>query len=217
MSKSDDKKNNIFKAFFTSFGLFLLLSFITAIVLSFTSDRSTVYLISYIISLLVLIYIYKDIIILNIKSFKEDFTKNWISCLRMYIIFTILMVITNYSLFHFLGLIAENEEAARQLLLDNPLKMIIVTAILGPLVEEIVFKLPYHDLNKKYVFIFYSVIFALTHISLSINPLNYLFAISYLFLSFGISYSYYKTNNIIVSMLFHILNNCITIITIFCL
>lgn len=91
--------------------------------------------------------------------------------------------------------------------------LIIETAILAPIVEEILFRgIIYKVMRKKYSFfissIFVSLIFATLHrLPTTILPL--------FVISFSLCYLYEKTKSIYTPILFHSIHNCLTIVSLF--
>lgn len=213
MKKKDLKIKENISASIKNIGLFLLLSFISAIPLSLKLSTELSTIIGYLLTLILLFLMYKEIIIKDIKNIKDDFIKNRKNIILSFLSFTVLMYITNLILNKLIGTIATNEILVRDEVFSSPILMIPYICLLAPITEELIMKLPYKKCNTIISFILYTFIFAIIHI-IGVTDITALYLISYLFLSLGISYSYYKTNNICISIMLHSLNNIITVILI---
>ena len=157
--------------------------------------------------------IYHKKIIDSAKNLKTDFKKN----IKPILIITILLIGLEFVISSILEncfhLMASNELTNRNILKENLLVLGLSTTLLTPLAEECIFRLPYHSANGKFAYIIYSTMFALVHVTFK-TPADLLFMPAYFLLSFGIGYSYYKTNNILLSTIVHIINNALCIVLI---
>lgn len=207
-------KTSSIRALIVSFLLLLAQGFLYAIVFSLTKKESIAYLLTYLLFLIILVTSQHKKLIEDAKNIKTAIKGNIKKLLFSYIIFTILMYISNVILFHFLGSIAENETSTRALLFESPLIMSLVFCLLGPILEELMFRYPYRDvLTNKYLKLgIYTLAFASLHIMPVNNLTNLFYLIPYTFLSLSIGFAYFKTNNIYTSIFFHILNNTYSII-----
>ena len=89
--------------------------------------------------------------------------------------------------------------------------------MIAPIKEEFIYRLPFINNNNKTLnYIIYSLIFASIHLLTINNAIEIIFIIPYLILSFSIGYSLYKTDNILVSTILHMLNNLINIMLLCC-
>jgi len=93
--------------------------------------------------------------------------------------------------------------------------MFINAILLGSILESLLFIYPFNKINTLPAFFVYTILFALSHLMYSNNMLDLLFIIPYILMSLGFYYSFYKTNNIFVSIIIHILNNLISFMLIF--
>jgi membrane protease YdiL (CAAX protease family) len=128
----------------------------------------------------------------------------------------IIMLITNNIIVKFIGGMPTNEEENRQLLLKLPLYSAIVMCFLGPLSEEIMFRLNFKkDFNNDIAFaVFSGLLFGFAHVMISTNPLEYLYIIPYGTLGFCFAMAYSKTKNIFTSITLHSFHNILTILLI---
>jgi membrane protease YdiL (CAAX protease family) len=90
----------------------------------------------------------------------------------------------------------------------NVFLFIYFIAIITPLYEGLVFTYPYQKIkNKKLAYIFISVVFALLHLTASNSLIELLYFIPYLSLGLALNYSFYKTNNVFMSIIVHAIND----------
>ena len=206
------KDNSLLKAFLMSFLYLIFVSFIFALTYEFSFNTPTSYLIAYIFVTIFIVKKNKDILFKQLIDIKKIKLNDFIKIVTISLLFTLLMVISNKLIINYLGHIASNELENQLLFNKAKLQMGLNIIIFGPIIEELIFRFQYHNVkgNKLITFIFYTLIFAIVHVNLT-NPSDYLFLIPYLFLSLSIGYSYYKTDNIFMSIFAHILNNFITI------
>lgn len=214
MSKSTSFKSTCFYAILISILLFLLEGFAVAFVLMLTNNQGLSYFLGYLITLLIIAYKYRDDLISDFKNLKKD-TKGFIrKLILVYIGFILLMYLSNIVLYNIFGSVSSNESDFRNMLFSSPFFMSISCGILGPMVEELVFRFPYKNIktNKLLKFFIYTFIFAFVHVISNLSFPGILYLVSYIFLSIAIGYSYFKTNNIYTSMIAHMFNNISTII-----
>lgn len=162
------------------------------------------------------------IIILIIMLFKTQIKNAWIDLkknhlkyfkkyIKYYIIALIVMMFSNAYIFMINGGdIAGNEESIREMFSISPIYIYISAVLLAPVLEELVFRLSLKNiLGNNLLFIIASgLIFGGLHIIGSItSPLDLLYIIPYG--SFGVAFAYIltKTNNIFVTMGFHLMHN----------
>lgn len=207
------KKMNLLKAILLVLGLYILNSFAIAIGYILVPHWPIAYIIGYVIMLVISFFIYKDDLMSNYQTLKEDIKNNWQKIVFFSILFTSLVYISNFILYYLLGDIAQNESLVREELFASPILMSINIIILGPIVEELIFRMPFKNVQKhKFLtFIIYSLIFAGVHIVIKTSLLEILYIIPYMFLSLSFSYSFYKTDNIYLSMGIHIINNFLNV------
>ncbi len=207
------KKTNIFMAIFWTFAFTILASFILALIYSITRNWNIAYIVGYTIMIIILAKFFKPELKDNIKTFKDDFKNNWHKMLIITFLLTVLLYISNYLVVRFMGTFAENEIIARSQLKSSPVIMGFSIIILGPIVEEMIYRLPFKRVEKHKLlnFFVYSLIFALAHIAFTNGIKELIYLIPYSFLSLSIGYSFYKTGNIYMSIIVHILNNFINV------
>ncbi len=209
------KNGNVFIKFLYSFSIYIVASFIYLAVNSYFKDTVISYTISTAITILILYSMFRNKIKKDIINFKDDFKNNLPHIIVVPAILIGLEIIVSLILSK-LGIYSSNQLAGEDILKNSNFLIIFYTAILAPVFEEMVFRLPYHysTSNKVLTYIVYSVVFALTHIMTVDNLLSLIYIIPYLLLSFGIGYNFYKTDNIFMSTLVHIINNSIAVMLI---
>lgn len=165
-----------------------------------------------------LIYLFK-------KTWKTDLLDAKIKWLRytIYVVIGIVLIILSTQvmsvLYEWIGI--DGSSANQELIetaLNSPLRPLVflLVVILAPVFEELIFrkamfgfvtmKLEY---RKSTALILSTLLFALIHVP---SMENIVFIFYYLPLSFIISYAYYKTDNILVPISLHFLNNLISFI-----
>lgn len=207
------KKTNIFIAILTTISFTILTSLVLAIAYSITRTWAFAYIICYLIMIVMLSKFFKQELKDNIKTFKSDLKNNWLNMLIITTLLTILLYTSNFLVVKYMGGIAENEIISRNQLISSPILMGISIVILGPIVEELIYRLPYKRVEKHKLlsFFIYSLIFALAHIAVTNGVKEFVYLIPYMLLSLSIGYSFYKTENIYMSIIVHILNNLINV------
>lgn len=173
--------------------------------------------------IIILFFMYKDILIDNFKKFIKNFKDNIDLSFKYYFLGLVIMVVSNLIIgIFFSGASANNENAVREMISQYPIYMLFSVSIYAPFVEELIFRksikdsvITYKD-NKftKYLYIFLSgFIFAALHVVTSAtSPLDYLYIIPYLSLGLAFSSLYYKTDNIFSSICMHSLHNTVAIL-----
>lgn len=110
--------------------------------------------------------------------------------------------------------VSANQELAETLLTATPTLMIISIIVLGPIVEEIIFRLVLmNHFNWKPVhhLIFSSLIFGMVHVLVG----GWLHIIPYFLMGLVLGYFYLKNNNIWYVTVLHMLHNGLTVVLIF--
>ena len=170
-------------------------------------------LISYILLTIYFLIIYKKDLKEYLKKFK---IKNIPVILIYWIIGFILMMISNYIINYLIipnGL-SNNEAGNRELLFNNKLIYSMILCIFIPIIEEITFRLEFKkNIKNKNIFVLISSItIALLHILSTTKLIELLYIIPYLILGITFSKIYIKTDNLISSIIAHILHNTTNVI-----
>lgn len=167
-----------------------------------------------IITFVVIVILYKDRIICNIRDiFSKSFFRNiWILLSSTLIV--LLANITISSLLINWGISSDNQEILVTELHNNYIIQFLSVVILAPVVEEAICRgVVFRIISKKSIilgFIISSVIYALLHIDfqlisdgISVLPL----ILPYFILGVGFASVYYRTKNICYSVLMHMMIN----------
>ena len=113
---------------------------------------------------------------------------------------------------------SENQSIIILLTKEAPLLMLISSAFLAPIVEEIIFRLSLRKvIDNKYLYIVISgTIFGLMHIFPTELSMAYslIQSISYVTMGLFLSHTYVSTNNIWIVIGVHALNNLISMLSI---
>lgn len=136
------------------------------------------------------------------------------------------MVVLNLIIVNFAGSIAGNESQNREILTAMPIYAITTMCIIGPFIEELVFRAAFHKaFNNKYSFaIVTSLIFASLHVlngfevltlsNMLENWTQFLFLLPYGSLAFFFAFAYYETDNIFTSTIAHCFHNTLSVLAI---
>lgn len=171
---------------------------------------------SNIILFIILVIMYRKDLIREWKLFKQNIWHNvdigvkcWLVGLFGMMIFNIIL----NNLFRANG--ATNEQAVQKMITAFPWLMLVNGGVIGPFIEEIVFRKAFKDVFKtKWLFIIFSgIVFGLMHVVSSFTSFsNFLYFIPYSSLGIAFCYAYYKTDSIYTSAFIHIFHNTSLII-----
>ena len=203
-----------FKNMIISIALFILYIVFTSlfVVKSFQVKNDIVFatvfpqILSSIITIYIVSIIYKDIIIKNLKSIKKDFN---IKLFLTGIILIIASIIMDTLLKNTLGRDSSNNSAIIETIKSYKYIYALFVIFIGPLLEELIFRLPYNKNKNIITFIECIIIFVLLHIQ---STKDLIFIIPYFLVTFAITLNYFKTDNIFISYLIHLINNLINVL-----
>ncbi len=217
-----DKRNKRYDVFLGILAIFLyfFLSLFSGLIISLfginvenLSETS-----KYVISLLYEAIILIIIILVHFKTLKLDF-KTYKSNIKYYLktyikywLFALIaMYIANTILFIIGGSIAKNEQGVRELIKGNPFIMIILACIVGPILEELIFRISLYKIIGKYKWLFIilsGLIFGSMHVLGEAKTIiDYLYIIPYGIPGSFFAYTLYKSNNSCVPISLHIIHN----------
>lgn len=181
------------------------------------------YLALYLITLLIIFLIVKKDIIKQFKDFlkkpKEIINKG----LSYWGYGLLVMIGSNLVISSFVNNISVNEQMARETLFEFPLYAIPVTILIGPFLEEVIFRYALRkSFNKKTVYALTSAfIFGLLHVLTAIDEFTianllshwkeFLFIIPYGSLGYFFAKAYYETDNLFSSIIPHVLHNSLSV------
>jgi len=220
----EKEKNNDLKNALIGIGVILLYLIATAMpydilrILGISYNNlnivfKTIYLITYQVLLTtIIIYIYRKDVIPNFK----DFIKNNIIYFKKYIkywfIMLVLMITSNIIITTFTTTnISNNQETINETLKLAPIYTFIMTVLIAPILEELVFRLSIRKIfsHTNILFILTSgLIFGSMHVlGTCENLIDLLFIIPYSIPGFIFAYIYTKSKNICIPMSLHFIHN----------
>lgn len=180
------------------------------------NERILLSLFSSLCLLVLLLIIYRKDLKKDAQNLKKQFSKIFDSSLKYYLLGIFGMIASNLIITLLLkGNGATNEKIVQNMISASPYLMLINAGIIGPIIEELVFRKPYKDAFKtKWLFILTSgIIFGAMHVITSATTLvEYLYMIPYACLGLSFAYMDQKEDNIFPSIMMHILHNTILII-----
>lgn len=162
------------------------------------------------------------IILINLKTLKLSFNDIKINhneyfkkCLKYWLIALFIMYISNFCISIIGSNLPSNEQIIRQQFQISPLYIFISAVIFAPILEELIFRQSFHNLfTNKWLFIIISgLIFGGMHVfnGDNVSLIDVLYIIPYSAPGMAFAYMLYKTDNIFVSMGFHMLHNGIMV------
>lgn len=179
-------------------------------------NKNLYLIITDLIYLIFIIFVYRKELITDFKDFKNNGIKYLTKYIPIYILGLIAMSTSSFILYEITNVeISNNEQIVRNYIKLFPIYMTFSTSIYAPIVEEITFRKTFRNIiNNKYMYILISGgIFGLIHITGDTNGLNeYLLSIPYILMGIDLSYIYYKSNNIFTTIIIHSMHNFILLI-----
>ena len=160
--------------------------------------------------------------LMNLKKLKnnyQDFNYNYKDYLKIglkyWFLGFIIMGVSNAVISNFItNNIAANEETNRLLLINYPIYSVLAMTVMGPYVEELVFRANFRDAFNKIGFIvFTTLLFAGVHVFNGFSSiLDLVYFIPYGSLAFFFALTYVKTNNIFTTIVIHTMHNTLAVI-----
>lgn len=162
------------------------------------------------------------IILINLKKLKNDLSdlkinhkKYYKSCLRYWLIAVFIMYISNFIISLMQSGLPANEEIIREQFQISPIYIFISAVLFAPILEELIFRQSFRNIfQNKWLFIIISgLIFGGMHVfnTNNLTMIDLLYIIPYSTPGMAFAYMLYKTDNIFVSMGFHMLHNGIMV------
>jgi len=169
-------------------------------------------------TLLLLIIVFRK----RLKKDFIDFDKNYKKYLKLgftvWFFGLIVMTVSNNIIYHFITTSGPaNQGAAVNIINNYPLYSVFSMILIGPFIEEIVFRLSFKNAlkNKKVYYILSVLIFTSLH---ALNGMNTSLALIYFLpygsLAFALSYILDKTDNIFTTVIIHSIHNAISFVLI---
>lgn len=164
-----------------------------------------------IILMFIIIYIYKDTFIPNLKDFWKNKKAYLDKYFKYWILLLILMFTSNYLISIFTSQdIANNQKIVNESFESFPIYSLILTILVAPILEELVFRLSFRKIFYKtnFLFIFFSgFIFGLMHVLSETTLSGMLYIIPYSIPGYIFAYLYLKSKNIFVPISLHMIHN----------
>jgi len=182
-----------------------------------TSTNLLLTFIVYVIIIALFIILYGKEFKVEWKNFTSKLGKNLDTSLKYYGIGFLGMIFFNIIINFILKLgQSQNENAVQSLIKAAPFFMIVYAGILGPIVEELVFRKSFKNVFKnKWVFVIVSgILFGFVHIvgfELK-TPLEFLYILPYGSLGAMFAYMDYEVDSTFPSITMHMLHNTVLVI-----
>lgn len=177
-----------------------------------------IYLISYEVGLtLIIVYIYRHNFIPNLKDFIKNSIKYFKKYIKYWFLMLGLMYLSNLIITLFTTtLTSQNQQSVVETLGQAPIYTFILTVLVAPILEELVFRLSFRKIfaHTDILFIFFSgLFFGGMHVLGSLeNLVDLLFIIPYSIPGFIFAYLYTKSKNIFVPISLHFIHNGIMMV-----
>lgn len=142
-------------------------------------------------------------------DFKKNFNKYVKISFKDWFTGFIIMYISNFFIMRIIGDVGQNEQSVQALISYTPIIAFIMTTILAPITEEMIFRKMLGDcFNEPILFMIISgFIFGLVHVLGADNLLEHLLIIPYGSLGFMFAHTLSKTDNIYCTIMVHAFHN----------
>lgn len=178
-------------------------------------------LLVYVVTLILIFILYLPSLIEEFKLFIKNFKLNIKTGIHFWLKAFVFMILTNLIIVSIANGIATNEEANRSVIAMMPIFSIFTMCILGPFLEEILFRKSFKDVfaNKKVFLIVSSLLFGGAHLlsaftlgTIEQNMLQLLYIIPYGGIGYFFAKAYLETDTIFTSTLMHIFHNTLSVV-----
>ncbi len=208
-----------FLAIFLYFGLSITLSIVISILIKYFSIKNALLtnflmIIATFIPTIVIIYNARLRLKGQFELFKKNILGNLKEIAKSWLIGFFLMCFVNIIINSITTGLAPNEEANRQLIDTLPLCSIVSACLLGPISEEILFRLNFKEFFKdELIFTLTTgLLFGFMHVLNSeLNLTNLIYILPYSILGIAFSHVYAKTGTIYSSIFMHMFHNILSI------
>lgn len=143
---------------------------------------------------------------INRKYIKKEIPKVF----KEILLFIPFLLLTSFILSFFVSGNSQNQAEVIETLNNGLLYFFLSTVVMAPILEEMLFRLlPYQFIKNKYLYILIaSLVFAGIHVIGDPNPFYYIWI--YLFPSIYLTYRFYKTKDVVVTISLHMFNNLVS-------
>ncbi len=206
-------KKNILLYVFVFFSVYFIPNMFYIIFHSIIQNKVLLSIVCNMLYACLLFIIFRKTLIEDFKKFKSNFKSNIKYSFRYWLIGIGIMMISNIIINVIImnGQIAANEQINRELLLSEPLYVIISSLIFAPFVEELVYRLSLkHIIGGKYFPIISALLFGFCHILVNVNSITeFIYIIPYGALGYCFALMYKKTDSIWSSIFMHFIHNLV--------
>ena len=200
--------------------LIIFSSYITinALILTLSTNPMVHKFIADIPMFFILLYLFRKILINDIKIFKDNLKKYIPFTLFGFVLIFVLMFFSSALEFNIDGVsmgASPNQEIAASAFSQMPLLGAFAIIIIAPLLEELIFRRSVKILVKnKFLYFFLSAfLFGMAHLLIGFTfPASFIFIIPYFIGGLGWAIMYHKSNNIWCAIIPHLLSNLIAAI-----
>ena len=172
-------------------------------------------IISYLVALFLLIFIFRKDLLRDLKEFKKYFREYNSYVLSMYVKSLAVLFILSLSI-KLAGVNnATNQETIQEIFNVKPIQIALLSIIYAPISEEIMFRGIFRKfIDKKWLFIISSgLLFGAAHVIDDFQSVGeLLYILVYGSLGCFLAAIYYKTNNLCTNMYFHFIQNSLSIV-----
>jgi len=174
-----------------------------------------IYSITYeVLFIFMIILAYKDEIKNNFKVLIKNVNDVFFKYIPYWVLMVFMMYAANALIFVFVKDIAKNEEQVRTIIDNYPIYAFILSVILAPIMEELIFRKCVRKIfSNRIIYIIVSgLFFGMMHVLTDIsNVTDLLFLIPYSIPGFIFAYIYTDSKNIFSSICIHMMHNCILV------
>ena len=166
-------------------------------------------ILKYLLIIIFYLFYYKNYLKEKWKDFRLNFKKYFKIAFNDWIIGFIIMYVSNIFIMRIIGTPGQNEETVQKLISYTPMFAFLLTTILAPIVEEMVFRKSLKDCFKnKIIFMIVSgFLFGFVHVMGSSSYLEYLLIIPYGALGVSFAHTLNETDNIYPTIMMHAIHN----------
>lgn len=180
------------------------------------TSRVIYLLVTELIYLLILFWVYRKRFIEDFKDFKSNFKPYTRKYMEYWALSFALMLISNFIIVSlFPNSVATNQEIVNSNIMTAPIYMIIASVIFAPFLEETIFRLGFREIfkNDTLFIIMSGLVFGGLHvISSYTNLINLIYIIPYSIPGFIFAYTLVRSKNIFVPIGLHFFHNAIMMI-----
>lgn len=196
--------------------LVLIISLVIMFFLSNLFSNNIELFISYLVILLMVLFIFRKDLKRDITFFKKYFREYNSYVLKTYIKSLVVLFVLSLSIKIYTGIEnATNQETLNVLFKESPIIVCLLSMVYAPVAEELLFRGIFRKIiNNKYLFIILSgFLFGIAHVIDDFKSIEeLLYILVYSSLGCFLASIYYKTNNLCANIYFHFIQNTISVI-----